>query len=364
MPLGQHLRSDIEAWIPEPKTPTNVELFQDDISSVADVAITVTGTSRSSENIMTPPPSTINSQDDDSLEAELFKTRYCKAKRLMDSGKYKQAVPYLRRTLEILSNVENLSVFQETRLQQKVQFLLAKALMDDDSTLGEAEVVLQELLNSASSKPLEVLSAAHLLASIYFFNNNDDYSKAKTMCLTAVKGRRTILGRTHSDTYQSIYLLAAICQRFNDSDAEVWQDMLPKNFEAGHQFLIMQTSDQRTECSRMPFAASSLALKIPILNNGRILRIAFTPDCRQIGVLLLHDGCSMVELWDMTAGRMLQQRMVDRVSISDLEFSGYIDTILPLSFLPEGSILASATLDRLKQFSEALEKMEMHTGYP
>src|SRR5437667_7367139 len=47
----------------------------------------------------------------------------------------------------------------------------------------------------------------------------------------AVKGRNTTLGRADPKTYESIALLASICQISNDSDGEIWQDMLPDNYE-------------------------------------------------------------------------------------------------------------------------------------
>jgi hypothetical protein len=85
---------------------------------------------------------------------------------------------------------------------------------------------LREVFKSSNTKALEWFSAARLLAQLLLALHPEDCSEAKSLCLTAVKGRNTTLGRTDPKTYKSIALLASICQISNDSDEAIWRDCL------------------------------------------------------------------------------------------------------------------------------------------
>jgi hypothetical protein len=192
-------------------------------------SISFTETSQFSDALHTPP-STIHNQEDYDIEVEFIKKRYKRAKVLMEVRKYREAIPHLKRTLDTIKAGGESPAFPDPRAYQEVQRLLATALMETGSDLADAETILTELFETSTSEPSDRFSAAHLLSRLYLNQQPDDYTRAKTMCLIAVKGRNATLGRTHPETYASIALLCSICQTSNDSDEEIWRDMLPEDF--------------------------------------------------------------------------------------------------------------------------------------
>ena len=170
-------------------------------------------------------------QEGTDIEVELMERRYKKAVDLMGQQKFGEAVPHLRGTLNALKGSNEGLVFESAPRREEVQLLLAKAFSKNDPKCEEAESILREVYKSPESKPLERFSAAHFLAQLLANLHPQDCSEAKLICLTAVKGRNTTLGRADPKTYESIALLASICQISNDSDREIWQDMLPDNYE-------------------------------------------------------------------------------------------------------------------------------------
>ncbi|KAI9776793.1 MAG: hypothetical protein M1839_009344 [Geoglossum umbratile] len=283
VPLTTQRRVGIESWIPQPREGPS-DIFPDDLSSMPDIASFAFAETSTFSEVLHTPPNTINSQDDSDIEAELIKRRYKRAIDLMEQQKYQEAIPHLKRTLGVIQIAGEIPAFQDTRAYQRVQYLLAVAFVNTNSNLTEAEATLQGLIESPESEPLEKPSAAHLLAQLYLNRHPSDCIKAKTMCLMAVKGRDSALGRTHPETYQSIELLCSICQASNDSDEEIWRDMLPEDF--GQHKKGRETRDSLP----LVFANHSTGVEV----------VAFSPD----GKLVVSVSSDRAVIWDAASGMM------------------------------------------------------------
>ncbi|KAH0537057.1 hypothetical protein FGG08_006127 [Glutinoglossum americanum] len=361
VPLTTQRRMRVEAWISQPQATRSHSSVPSDPSSMPDIAsITFTETSNFSEALHTPP-STINSQDGGDIEAELTEKRYKRARDLMEQQKFREAIPHLKRTLGAIKTVGENPVFQGTREYQKAQYLLATALMGADPNSAEAGTILVELFESRGSQPLERLSAAHLLAQLYLNQHPDDCTEAKKMCLTAVKGRNATLGRTHPETYASIALLCSICQVSNDSDEEVWRDML---YEAQRRHNTDEWKEQRNESPRYRTLEghSSLVYSVVFSSDGRLVAsgsadmtirlwdtatgavrctlgghsdrvygVAFSPDGRLV-VSGLYDRT--VRLWDTATGAVRRT------------LEGHPGTVYSVAFSPDGRLVASGSGDK------------------
>jgi WD40 repeat protein len=308
-PLTAQRRSRIDSWAQKIGPP---DLFSSDTSSIPDITwITFTETPKFPDALNTPP-STIYSQEVNDIEIQLIKRRYDRAKYLMERQRYQEAIPHLKRTLDSIKATREKPCFQEARPYQTVQQLLAAALINTSSNLTEAETILQDLLESPECESLERYSAAHLLAQLYFDQHPDDCTKAKTLCLKAVKGRDATLGSTHPETYASIALLCSICRASSDSDEEVWREMLPEGFgwhDMGCKVSLVYTLTGHRE---------------------GVGAIAFSSD----GKLVASGSMDRdARLWDIATGALLQRVL------------GHSEAVFTVAFWPGGKQVASGSAD-------------------
>jgi ribosomal protein S18 len=173
------------------------------------------------------PPTTSQRLEDLDLEIEIIKRRWEKAIDLMKGQQYKAAIPHISRTFHEFKAKDTNLGFEGAPTYQEVHITLATAMIKGNPVCNEAEPILRDILGSKDTNPLERYLAAHLLAQLLFNLQPQDWTEVKETCIMAIKGRMNTLGRTDARTYESIALLADICQASKDSDEEIWRDMLP-----------------------------------------------------------------------------------------------------------------------------------------
>jgi hypothetical protein len=301
VPLSTQKRLDLDSWVQAASgAPSEVSNFDNGFPLSSAGSPSIAGASQ----WLNTPPSTIASQAEADVEVELMRRRIMKARDLMAREKFKEALPHLEKTLKETSEESEMSsrwAFEDAPSREEIQLLLATALTMDDPACNRAEPILREVFSSPNSKPLDRLSAAHLLAKLWaelqrkdllrseepdpFSQGQSDLTEAKSMCLVAVKGRLPVLGRTDPKTYESIALLADICEASYDSDAELWRDMLPENYAQQQ----VQT-DVSTILPSGPVKGKPRILdnvKVPPLSPDRIVTYTrlFTSVAEDMGVM-------------------------------------------------------------------------------
>ncbi|KAF2425513.1 hypothetical protein EJ08DRAFT_700319 [Tothia fuscella] len=278
IPLSTPARTRVRDWIQSAETVS----LSSECSTIESLSsLSLADVSQSTATMYTPASTVI--EDDEDVETELAKRRAKKAKELMGEKKYWGALPHLKRIVRDLKlpddqrsahemakllakawttqNWEKANKFMEEKKWEKaaetlhhclweqealrsefhipgvatreeIQLCMAKALTMSTRELGRAEGILRELHESSQINPLQRMSVAHLLAQLLTTTKPTDWTEAKSLCMTAIKGRMVSLGRKHDSTYESIALLVTICQLSNDSDGELWREMLPEDFNS------------------------------------------------------------------------------------------------------------------------------------
>jgi hypothetical protein len=150
-------------------------------------------------------------------QADMNSQRIAKASSLFREGKFKQAVPWLEKSLRTLPE-------QHPR-RINVQLMLAKCLMEIEPLSPKAETLLSDVVNNSTHD--QNAEALGLLAVVRKELYPNDLTKAKESCELAISARRNVFGSNHEKTLESISLMIHLCKISDDIDATLWQEHLP-----------------------------------------------------------------------------------------------------------------------------------------
>ncbi|CAK3947763.1 cysteine ase [Lecanosticta acicola] len=169
---------------------------------------------------------------DDDVFVEAAQSALDKGKSAFAAGDYKSADALLSEALTMLKELTGkqqapADIWEQRRILGICAFHVRTPAEAEDALLS----VLQHAPRNAilgEAERLQVSEIAHLLAQVYVKLGKLD--KAYQYCEYALRGRRKILGKNHSESYESLALTARILElQGNEIRAEFFVDMIPQD---------------------------------------------------------------------------------------------------------------------------------------
>ncbi|KAF7185962.1 hypothetical protein HII31_12835 [Pseudocercospora fuligena] len=147
-----------------------------------------------------------------------------------DASDYKEASSYLRETLKIVRELPTKR--QKVYDTWELRFMLSVCAYHTLDS-GEAEGILTSVIDSSTQlgertdwQLLQVCEAGHLLSQVCVKLNK--LEQARLYCGNALQGRRRLLGKSNAEYYQSVALMARICElQGNDYRAKIYMGTIP-----------------------------------------------------------------------------------------------------------------------------------------
>ncbi|KAF2673538.1 hypothetical protein BT63DRAFT_451586 [Microthyrium microscopicum] len=184
-------------------------------------------TSTSPPESTTYTPASSVTEDGDQMEDKNFdidthiiKQRHKHAVELCQKGRLKQAIPYLKKTLESFTQTTNHAASSKKRLQREILLLLIDAYLQLRSVPLDITHHLKQAMDLSDSHELH--EVIHLRAVADFKINPAAPEIAKETCHKAIKARSAQFGRKHELTIKSMQLMTDICVQARDPDADIW----------------------------------------------------------------------------------------------------------------------------------------------
>jgi hypothetical protein len=221
--MDDEMRYKTMSWIPEP----SIHEEHDAAPSLSDenalshtTALTEYSTSNAGD---------VESDSDGDFESEVVETYFARGTKKFDEDKFTDAQPILQRGLQL---AEKLPLKRKQPKQiAEVKLMIATCIYHSPN-LVEAEArlfaVTQEKIHETATDEgaIRRCQASHLLAGVLL--RQGKYAPAKQFCRRALIGRRRVLGKTHIHHYESLSLLAEICEADGQNvDAETYWAMIP-----------------------------------------------------------------------------------------------------------------------------------------
>jgi hypothetical protein len=221
--MDDEMRNKTMSWIPEPsiyEEHDSVPTTSDDFALSQTTASTEHSASNAGE---------AESDSDGDFEFEVVETYFARGTKKFDEGKFTDAQEILQRGLH---SAEKLPLKRRPARQiAEVKLMIATCIYHSPN-LSEAEAklyaVTQEKIHETTTDEgaIRRCQASHLLAGVLY--RQKKYAPAKQFCRRALIGRRRVLGKSHIHHYESLSLLAEICEADGQNvDAETYWAMIP-----------------------------------------------------------------------------------------------------------------------------------------
>jgi ankyrin repeat protein len=144
------------------------------------------------------------------VEPEIIESFRSLAIAKFETAKYADAEGFVRKAIYYLESTRGSQFDGRDELLE----LLAIACWKQ-SKCAEAEVILLEIVKDKEERQTHTLRLLHALAEVYLAKN--DLNLAENFCLKALKGRGSVLGRTHILFQDSVTLLVEIYEAKGDA---------------------------------------------------------------------------------------------------------------------------------------------------
>jgi tetratricopeptide (TPR) repeat protein len=202
----------------------------------------------------------VDEDDEYDLEYELTRAFLQNGQAKVEKGDYAGAEACFRKAL---TKLESHAFDHKIALMPSdVRLMLASACVKQNK-FDDAESLLLPLSSSRdASAALQTYAANHLLGELYL--QKGDYTQAETSTISAAKGRRKHLGKTHPLYAESIWLLVQMYSAKGDeAEAEVWQTFLPPSLQPLSERYISNPVNTPPESFLVPEKPAISKTKLP-----------------------------------------------------------------------------------------------------
>ena len=228
----------------------------------------------------------VDDSDEDDIGVELAKNVLSTGKRALDKEDYGAARSCLLEGLSLVQQLPSkLEVAACDMLELRYQLAMCSLSLDSQVVVEKAllEVLQQEPSSDAQREKL--FHVSHILAQLYIETGR--LSLARQSCNNALRGRRKLFGREHSDYFASLALMARICELENAPiQAQGYKDMIPESERHKHAFhqLRMEAYCEKEAVELVAIESSSQSSELtahesisqPAVRNTSFAKIAQT----------------------------------------------------------------------------------------